>query len=246
MKITPEQRAFWNDNGYLAVENVIPPEMIAADKARFEWLCGHWDGPEAKRLNVIHEPGLPPEKRGPATVRVFSDLVEHEPVFHAHALHAGLLDLIEGLIGTPFSVFETQALLKPPSIGSPKPPHQDNAYFQVQPADAVITCWCALDDATVENGCMMYIPGSHKFGLIEHKWIEGTPHQVPVGVDLSKPAYVPLKAGGVVFHHSLTLHMSGPNRSKGWRRAFISHCCRDDADVSKAVRGATRGVPARG
>ncbi|MGH7214482.1 MAG: phytanoyl-CoA dioxygenase family protein [Tepidisphaeraceae bacterium] len=43
--------------------------------------------------------------------------------------------------------------------------------LQVAPADAEITCWCAMDDATVENGCMRYVPGSHRRGLIAHEFI---------------------------------------------------------------------------
>lgn len=245
MTLNQEQKTFWNDNGYLAVENVIPLHLIAREKERFSWLCEHCDGPEAKRLNPLHETGLTQSQWGPKTVRGFSDLAEHDPVFRAHALHKNLLDLVEELIGTPFSLYETQALLKPPSIGSPKPLHQDNAYFQVDPADAVITCWCALDDATIENGCMMYVPASHKRGLIEHRWIKDTPHQVPVGVDVSKPVPVPLKPGGIAFHHSLTLHMSGANRSQGWRRGLICHYVRNDADLSNAVHSSTRLIPAR-
>ena len=246
--LTVAQKSFWKDNGYLPVENVIPRELIAAEKDRFSWLCENWNTPEGALVKPMHETNVPRDKWSPTTIRGFSDLAEHEPVFRAHALHANLLNLVEQLIGKPFSLYETQALLKPPAIGLPKPPHQDNAYFQVDPHDAVITCWCALDDATLGNGCMMYVPASHKLGLIEHRWIEGTPHQVPVGgaaAGAGKPVAVPMTAGGVIFHHSLTLHMSGANRSNGWRRPFICHFVRNDADLSR-VRSSTRLIPARG
>lgn len=235
----------WRECGYLAVPCVVPLDLIAAEKERFSWLCDNWDSPEAQRLNPTHETGLPREQWTSATVRGFSDIAEHEPIFRRHALHPTLLDIVEELIGSPFSLFETQALLKPPSIGTPKPPHQDNAYFCVEPADAVITCWCALDDATIENGCMRYIPGSHQLGLVEHRWIPDTPHQVPVGVDEGQAVAVPMQAGGVIIHHSLTLHCSGPNRTLHWRRPFICHYVRDDADLSHAVRASTRLIPAR-
>ena len=234
MTLSTAQKQFWEENGYLAVENVIPHDIIEAERGRFDWLCEHWKSPEAQLVKPLHETGLPKEKWGPKTVRGFSDLAEHEPVFHQHAFHPNLLDIVADLIGRPFGLYETQALLKPPGIGSPKPPHQDNAYFRVSPAKAVITCWCALDDATIENGCMQYIPASHKLGLIEHEWIKDTPHQVPVGVDVSKAVSVPMKAGGVICHHSLTLHMSVENRSQKWRRPLICHYVRTDADFSNA------------
>lgn len=234
MRLTSEQKTFYQDNGYLALENVIPLDLIAAERERFAWLCEHWDSPEAQRAGIGHETGLPKEKWTSKTVRKFYGLIPHEPTFREHAVHPNLLDIVTDLIGTPFSVYEDQALLKPPSFGSPKPAHQDNAYFKVQPADAVITCWCAVDDATLENGCMRYFPGSHKLGLLEHKWIEGTPHQVPDGFDVKDAVPVPLKAGGIAFHHSLTLHMSLENTTRNWRRSFICHYVRNDADLSKA------------
>lgn len=234
MHLTPEQKKFWKDNGYLAVENVIPADLVAAERERFDWWCRHFDVPEARNVGIEHETGLPPEKRSAKTVRKLHYLVQHEPAFREHAFHSNLLDLVADLIGTPFSLYENQAMLKPPSLGSPKPAHQDNAYFKVNPADAVITCWGAIDDATLENGCMRYFAGSHKLGPIEHKWITGTPHQVPEGFDVRDAVPVPLQAGGVAFHHSLTLHMSLENRSTNWRRSFICHYCRDDAELAQA------------
>jgi ectoine hydroxylase-related dioxygenase (phytanoyl-CoA dioxygenase family) len=234
MSLTTNQVKFYRDNGYLAVENVIPLDVVAAEKERFDWLCKNWDSPEAQRVNVAHETGLPREKWSAKTVRKAHRLVPHEPLFRAHALHRNLLDIVADLIGTPFSLYDDQALLKPPSVGSPKPPHQDNAYFKVQPADAVITCWCAIDEATLENGCMRYFPGTHKRGLLEHKWIPNTPHQVPDGFTIDQSVPVPLKPGGIAFHHGLCLHMSGQNTSPNWRRSFICHYVRDDADLSQA------------
>ncbi|MBI3923645.1 MAG: phytanoyl-CoA dioxygenase family protein, partial [Armatimonadetes bacterium] len=110
-------------------------------------------------------------------------------------------------------------------------PHQDNAYFRVSPADHVITCWCALDDATVENGCMFYIPGSHRLGLVDHKAVENTPHLIPPEFQEDKAVAVPIRTGGCIFHHSLVLHKSPPNRTASWRRAFVCHYVRSDAEM---------------
>jgi|ERR1043166_4233098 ectoine hydroxylase-related dioxygenase (phytanoyl-CoA dioxygenase family) len=238
MHLPQEQKDFYRDNGYLAVENVIPLDVIAGVKERFDWLCRHWDSPEAQRVNLSHEAGVTAEKRTAKTVRKFQHLWPHEPIFRSHALHANLLNVAADLIGTPMSLYDDLALLKPPSVGSAKPAHQDNAYFKVEPPGAVITCWCAIDDATLDNGCMRYIPRSHKHGLIGHKHIEGTTHLVPEGFDPEQAVPVPLRAGGVVCHHSLTLHFSLENSTPNWRRSYICHYIRDDADLSKG------GVPA--
>ena len=96
--------------------------------------------------------------------------------------------------------------MKPPEFGSAKPYHQDNAYFLCQPADDVLTAWIALDDVDVDNGCLRYIDGSHRQGIL------------------------PLRRGGVVLHHCQTLHTSHKNQSDRWRRGYATHW--GTADVS--------------
>jgi len=234
MVLSSDQRQSWLERGHLAVPDVIPADLIGAERERFDWWCSHWNSPDAKPLRIEHEGKLAREQWNAKTVRKIHFLERHDEAFRAHAMYPRLLDIVAELIGTPFSLYETQAFLKPPAVGSPKPPHQDNAYFMVTPADAVITCWGAVDDATLENGCMQYYPGSHKLGLVEHKWIEGTPHQQPDGFDEKNATPEPIKAGGVIFHHGLAMHMSLENRSSNWRRAFACHYIRDDADMTNS------------
>lgn len=235
MALSEEQIAFYKENGYLAVEGLVPRERVQAMRDRFDWLCENWESDEAKRVGVGQEAdqgGVAIEKSA-ATVRKFGGLVNHEPVFREHALSAELTEAVADLIGTPLSLYGDQALLKPPKYGSEKPPHQDNAYFQVDPADGLITAWCALDDATPENGCMQYIPGSQKLGLVDHESIENTPHLVPKEMSKDAAVAVPVKAGGVIFHHPLSLHLSAANKSDKWRRAMICHYVRSDATMPK-------------
>ena len=63
-------------------------------------------------------------------------------------------------------MFRDQVLLKPPG-GQDKPPHQDQSYFRVVPEDSLVTAWIALDAATEENGCMRYVPGSHRYAVFD-------------------------------------------------------------------------------
>ena len=238
MELTQGQIAEFRKCGFLAVEGVIPPDRVAALRQRFEELSHQLDSAEAQRLHAQVEPGVG-SSGATATavalelaVRKFDSLTKFEPLFREHALYPPLVDLVAGLIGTPISLYTDQAMLKPPRFGSEKPPHQDNAYFKIDPADGGVTAWCALDDATVENGCMEYVSGSHLTGLVEHEGIAGTPHLVPKGEQGSYVA-VPVKAGAVVFHHLLTLHRSKPNHSDTWRRAFICHYVRSDARMPR-------------
>src|ERR1041384_6103822 len=113
MKLTSDQKRFYHDNGYLAVENLIPPELAIRERERIAWLCAHWDGPEAAQLRITHEPGLPRSQWSPQTVRVLLDLTAHEELFRQHALHPHLVNCVVDLIGEPIALFNEQALLKP-------------------------------------------------------------------------------------------------------------------------------------
>ena len=234
MALTAEQVDFFRTRGYLPLPDLFSDEHVTALRARIEALCADWQSEAAKRAGVQQEPDVLRGERAaasPETVRKFADLAGAEPLFRDHACSPALLDVVEQLIGRPLSLYADQALLKPAFHGSEKPEHQDNAYFRVEPADHVITCWTALDDADLENGCMHYYPGSHRTGPVPHRAIKGTPHLVPDGYDRSESVAVPIRAGGCILHHSQTMHWSPGNNSPRWRRAFVLHYVRSDAHM---------------
>ncbi len=145
-------------------------------------------------------------------VRKIWNLTRYDELFKEYARHPKILDVVQSLIGPNIKIYVDQTLCKPPRVGSPKPPHQDSAYWtQIDPPNLVI-CWMALDDATEENGCMRFIPGSHKLGVIEHKRLEDFRIEDDK-VDYASEVAVPLKAGGCSFHHSLAMHRTDANRS---------------------------------
>lgn len=232
MRLTKGDIDFYRRNGFLPVPDVVPPERLRTMRERMEELCEHWESVEARRLGVQQEAdaGGAVAVKSSRTVRKLSFLAQHEPSFKGYVGDPALLDLVEVLLGRPFGLYADEAFLKPPYYGSAKLPHQDNAYFGVRPHDALLTVWCALDDATPDNGCLHYLAGSHLHGLLEHKPIPGTPHQVPEGVSSEGAVAVPIRAGGIIFHHALVLHFSPPNRTASWRRAYTCHFIRTDAE----------------
>ncbi len=149
-------------------------------------------------------------------VRKIWNLTRSDELFNEYARHQKILDVVQSLIGPNIKIYVDQTLCKPPRVGSAKPPHQDSAYWtQIDPPNLVI-CWMALDDATEENGCMRFIPGSHKLGVIEHKRLEDfriEDHKI----DYASEVAVPLRAGGCSFHHSLVMHRTDANRSSDQR-----------------------------
>lgn len=228
LRLSSEQVDSYWENGFLAVERLIPPDRVRAMRNRIEWLCENWQSDEARAVGAQQETASGNVEAATVaqtarTVRKFDNLTRHETLFRDHSRCDEVLDVVADLVGTPIILFTDQALLKPPHVGSAKPPHQDGAYFITEPADGLVTCWCALDDATIANGCMHYIPGSHRLGLQDHTVIENTPHKIPPEFRAEAAVAVPVPAGSCIFHHGLTLHMSTPNRSDTWRRTMICH-----------------------
>ena len=138
-----------------------------------------------------------------------------------------LTTILTKLLGEKPLLRSDQIFLKPPQFGSAKPYHQDNYYFQCHPDNHVITAWIALDDVAVENGCLRYIDGSHIGPILPHFPIPGQESYnlvpSPEQIDLNNESLATVQKGGVVFHHSKTLHTSHRNESTRWRRGYATH-----------------------
>lgn len=137
----------------------------------------------------------------------------HDPEF---SRFAGGLAGVDGL-----RLWVDQALVKP-AFGSPTAFHLDVPYWSFRSPDA-ITIWLALDDATLENGCLYFVPGSHKAQKYDNVAIGkelGALFEVyPEYADVT-PVPAPVGAGGAVFHNGLVFHGAGANMTPGVRRAM--------------------------
>lgn len=211
-------------NGYAVVEGLLSSAEIDRLRLRMTEIAqGSRTGFPSELIE--REPGGGDAKRKWA-VRKINGCAEHDEVFFAHAAHARILDLVALLIGEDIKLFGSQCFMKPPG-GIEKPFHQDSAYFCIDPRD-LVTCWTALDDSTLENGCLSVIPGSHSEGLLAHDqpWMVGDRVDKQVGeeqIDRNREVPIVLKAGSASFHHSLLLHRSGPNASDRPRRGLAVH-----------------------
>lgn len=131
------------------------------------------------------------------------------------------------LIGAGCRLFHDQLFSKPAQHGGVIAWHQDYSYWTWTTPMSHLTCWMALDDADTENGCMYYIPGSHKWGLLDKIDLGGdmegirkllTPEQIE---DFDKKIPIEVKKGFASFHHPLLMHGSYENRSDRSRRATL-------------------------
>ena len=170
------------------------------------------------------------------------------PFFEALVKDERIVGRAEALIGETAQLFQVMALSKPARIGSEKPWHQDDAYFKFAPLDKIIGVWIALDDASVENGCMHVLPGGHRRGALRHE------HTFDCKIDDSRlrdasPLAVPIKAGGALFFSGLLPHQTPPNRTDVRRRALQFHyrgqsTAEVDNDVYDTIFVEADGTPA--
>lgn len=148
----------------------------------------------------------------------------------------------------PVRFWHDQLFWKPAKQGGVVAWHQDYSYWTRTKPIAHLTCWCGLDDATKENGCLQYIPGSHKWGLMPKPVIAGELEGIKDFLNddqkkqFERPRFAELKAGEAVFHHPLTLHGSGANTSPRPRRAFVINAIADGV-ISDSDEPLLDGVP---
>lgn len=126
------------------------------------------------------------------------------------------------LSGRPMRVWHDQALFKEPREGAKTPWHQDAHYWPHRDRSDQITIWIALKDATIVNGCMSFVPGSHAVKNLEPIRLADPQNIFDLAPQFKrvKPVTCELKAGSCTFHNGLTFHYAVPNKSDTMREAF--------------------------
>ncbi|MFN2457512.1 MAG: phytanoyl-CoA dioxygenase family protein [Chitinophagaceae bacterium] len=243
--LTNEQIEFFYENGYLAGIKMLEEEQIARLR---------------KELAALTDTNHP----GQELFYEFNSNESADPqtiLFHALGawrVTAGFHDVLwnprfliaasQLLENKPVRFWHDQLFYKPPKKGGVVAWHQDYSYWTRTKPVAHLTCWCALDDATVGNGCLQYIPGSHKWGLLPKPVIAGELHGIKDFLNgeqkkaFEHPAFTEVKAGEAIFHHPLTLHGSGENKSNQPRRAFVINVFADGV-ISDSNEPLLEGVP---
>lgn len=155
------------------------------------------------------------------------------PAFHDALWNAAFTVPASQLLGGSVRFWHDQLFCKPAFHGGVVAWHQDYSYWTRTRPMAHLTCWIGLDDATVDNGCVHYIPGSHKWNLLPITGLAGDMADIKnvLNADqwelFNNPVAVELKAGECVFHHPLTVHGSFENRTAYPRRALVLNVVKD-------------------
>lgn len=151
------------------------------------------------------------------------------------------------LVGGPVRFWHDQLFCKPPLDGGVVAWHQDYSYWTRTKPMAHLTCFIALDDSDLDNGCVQHVPGTHRWPLLPITGLAGDMDAIQTVLNdeqkaMFRPLPTRLKRGEAVFHHPLTIHGSYGNRSPRPRRATVINVFRDGV-VSDSERPLLKGVP---
>ncbi len=223
--VSAADQELFRDNGFLVVENALSPEEVAAHCAEATAVCRGELGEVGGALS--HEPNESDED----VLRQYLCIhFPHKisPLMTQSLSHPALVDALTAVIGPNVKCMQSMLFIK--ASGKPGQAwHQDEVYIPTR--DRSLTgAWIALDDATVENGCLWVIPGSQKPGILwelgendDRRFdCSGESQNFPWSNDDAVP--VEMKAGSVVLFNGYLLHRSLPNRAaSGFRRSLVNH-----------------------
>jgi hypothetical protein len=231
MSITQEQWQQYEQDGFLRLGPVLNSEELAQLQKRindimlgtatldYDQLLMQLDSPDGQYENAGQQSRG--HKGATLAYRKIQEL-EADPLFlefMQRPVFKEICDYVYGE-GTPISAFRAMFMNKPAHAGTLLPWHQDR--WTHLDRDPLITLWTALDPATIANGCVQIIRGSHNFGLINPSHGSGfiTEEQVKEFAPDEKVEYLELEAGEAVLMHNWLLHRSDTNSTDIPRRAF--------------------------
>jgi hypothetical protein len=252
----------WDKDGFLVVRNAIPSAVLEPvrafigacvdEQARRELAAGrlgslYRDLPFGRRYAAMHEE-LPA-----AAERLFgTPRGRHGPEFHRLYNHPGITDVLRVLLGPEVTLHTiTKIRVKLPDEVSIVPWHQDSHYYNgILPPGLrggtehmhIVTVWVPLVEATLDNGCLWVLPGSHRWGFLERDWDENNRVRLAAEVEQrGTPTPLPMRPGDVAFFTNMTVHASKENRSDRvrWSLDFRYHAAAGTLQPATPERRAT-------
>ncbi|RED47491.1 phytanoyl-CoA dioxygenase family protein [Seonamhaeicola sediminis] len=221
--LSEEQIKFYEENGFLSGIKVLTETQVDILNEELEKLQSVSD--EERKLFYHYESN---EAEDPTKV-LFHAIGGWRvtPGFHDLWWSPAYRMAVYQLMGGDFKVFHDQLFCKPAKHGGVVAWHQDFSYWTFTKPMNHLTCWLGLDDANADNGCMYYVPGSHKWGLLPITGLTGDMDAVREVLNEDQKASFDnkfvneLPKGYCSFHHPLMMHGSYANLSERSRRAIV-------------------------
>ena len=240
-RLSDEQVEFFREEGYVAGVRILTARQVERLRAELAELSD-----PAHPLHDLFYEFHSNESPDPARV-LFHALGAWRvsPGFHDLLWHAALTVPAAQLLGGAVRFWHDQLFCKPARHGGVVAWHQDYSYWTRTRPLAHLSCWIGLDDSTAENGCLRYVPRSHRWPLLPVTGLASDMDAIRSVLTAEQraqfaPVPVELKAGEASFHHPLLVHGSYENLTDRPRRAAVVNVFRD------GVRSASDAPPLAG
>jgi phytanoyl-CoA hydroxylase len=231
----------YKELGYFTVEGLFTMDLVESIRKEITKVVDRH--PDVPPELVQIEPSVVRGEFTPETkelgVRKLFRMAKHNELFKQLAFHPKMVAIAKMLVGSDVKLLQSMLLMKPPYFGGPKVWHQDNAYFRLTPND-VFGFWVACDDASIENGCMHLVPGSHKNGIAIHGGVNDD-YGLLNPPDLGQAVAIPLKTGDALIFHGELFHYTPPNTTPRRRRAVQYHYASSKCRVSDEKKSNLKG-----
>uniref|UniRef100_A0A8C9QLH0 Phytanoyl-CoA dioxygenase, peroxisomal n=1 Tax=Spermophilus dauricus TaxID=99837 RepID=A0A8C9QLH0_SPEDA len=224
--LSPEQRKFYEENGFLVIKNLVSDADIQRFRVEFEKICKKESKPAGlvvMRDMSLAKSGCIPNEKTIVKVQNFHDDKELFRYCTLPELHSQV-----PLFLSPPIVSQHHRLISGKKT-SRHPMHQDLHYFPFRPSNLIVCAWTAMEHTDRNNGCLAVLPGTHKLPLKPHdypQW-EGGVNTMYHGIqdhdqDRAR-VHLVMEKGDTVFFHPLLIHGSGRNRTQGFRKVICCH-----------------------
>ncbi|KAL6067508.1 Phytanoyl-CoA dioxygenase, partial [Balamuthia mandrillaris] len=215
-------------DGYLVVNDLLAPKELEIYQALYDrFLSGEIDSSAHRHDLGSHQETQQQGSENVCQIMWPSDYIEN--LFQG-PMHTRALALAKAILGEDVDFDFDMLIYKAPHTNTDVPPHQDQAYWVDMPDKRAVSVWVAIDEATLENGCMGFVKGSHELPLRPHRQVKPGHHVLCCDYDVSQQGEdkdgqcvvrCPIPPGSCTLHHGATIHFTGGNISHTRRRAFI-------------------------
>ncbi len=222
--LNEEQELCFGRDGFLKIPQLADTDQVLRLKTRVQDLSR---GEGDDRITRQAEPELV-DSGETAPPRKFHQVAAYDGVFQDYLRSNPVRNTLATFLGSDFLVYSDIVFIKPARVGSRQPYHQDRVLgYDIDDQAGMVGLWLALDPADEENGCLRFLPGSHKNRLTREEAAD-VEQRALAGV-LSEEVVVPANPGDGILINSLVLHASEPNRSDRSRWAYSAFCVSCDA-----------------
>jgi len=220
--LSPQSVLRFENDGFLRVGTLTTQADIAYIRSLLDPLFNAFD--KVPKSHAVDLSGKWEVGRRPLVPEINWTL-SLEPALRKTIAYRRCRELAREILRAPVGYVFDHAIYKPPRNEAPTHWHQDDAYAGRPVPLRTVHFWIPLQPVTVENGCMCFVPGSHRHGLKPHVQIAAHPLRVLTTTDFDRSTVIacPLEIGGATLHHPLTLHYTGANQTDKCRRVWIIH-----------------------